>query len=143
LKLHLQDFSKIKSHKDVTKQKDIRLFLLFLPDHRRIRIRISTSYFWILIRIQEAQKHTAPDPKHLILQVGLPLFCSKKGKRLEMRPHACGLLCGLCKCCGTSRNIDALAFYEDLEERVRMEIEQEQVNLQDKTIGELTLNSLV
>ncbi len=35
-------------------------FLLFLLDYRRIwlRIRIRTSYYWIRIRIQEAQKYT-------------------------------------------------------------------------------------
>jgi hypothetical protein len=54
-----------------------------------------------------------------------------------MRPHACGLLCNLCHCCASSGNMDALAFYEDLEEKLRIEIEQEQVNLQDKTIGKL------
>jgi hypothetical protein len=57
-----------------------------------------------------------------------------------MRPHACGLLCGLCQCCGRSRNIDALTFYEELEEKMILEIEQEQVNLQDKAIGELSMN---
>ena len=55
---------------------------------------------------------------------------------MEMRPHACGLLCGLCRCCGSSNDIDALTFYKELEDKMRMEIEQEQVNLQDKTIGE-------
>jgi hypothetical protein len=36
------------------------LFLLFLHDDRRIRIRIHTSDEWI--RIREAQKHVDPDP---------------------------------------------------------------------------------
>ncbi len=40
LKVHLHDFSKIKSHKEVTKQKESRFFLLFLLDDRRIRSRI-------------------------------------------------------------------------------------------------------
>jgi hypothetical protein len=39
LKLHLHNFSKIKSQKEVTKQ-DSRFFLLFLHDDRRIRIWI-------------------------------------------------------------------------------------------------------
>ncbi len=55
-------FLKIKSHKEVTKQEELRFFLLFLLDYRRIRIRIRTSCLWIHIRIQEAQKHTDPDP---------------------------------------------------------------------------------
>ncbi len=42
LKLHLLDFSKTKSHKDATKQKESRFSNLFLLDKRRIRIR--TSY---------------------------------------------------------------------------------------------------
>ncbi len=50
-------FSKIKSQKEVTKQWESRLFLLFLLGDRRIqirsRIRIHTSDWWI--RIQEAQ----------------------------------------------------------------------------------------
>jgi hypothetical protein len=40
-------------------------FLLFLPDDRRIRIRIHISNYWIRMRIREAQKHmdaTDPDP---------------------------------------------------------------------------------
>ncbi len=38
--IHLHNFSKIKSHKEVTKQLKSRFFLLFLLDDRRIRIRI-------------------------------------------------------------------------------------------------------
>ncbi len=38
LKLHLHNFSKIKSH-EVTKQQELWFFLLFLLDYRRIRIR--------------------------------------------------------------------------------------------------------
>jgi hypothetical protein len=36
-------FAKIKSPKEVTKQKESRFFLLFLLDDGRIRIRIHTS----------------------------------------------------------------------------------------------------
>ncbi len=43
----------LKSHKEVTKQKKSRFFLLFLLDDGRIRIRM---------QIREAQKHT--DPQH-------------------------------------------------------------------------------
>jgi hypothetical protein len=51
--VHLYHFSKIKSHKEVSKQ-ELRFFLLFLFDYRRIRRRI-----------QEAQKHTdPPDLQH-------------------------------------------------------------------------------
>jgi hypothetical protein len=39
LKVHLHHFSKIKRHKEVTKQQESRFFLLFLLDDRRIRIR--------------------------------------------------------------------------------------------------------
>ncbi len=45
LKVHLHHFPKIKSEKDVTKQKESRFFLLFLLDDRRM---------------QEAQKHSDP-----------------------------------------------------------------------------------
>jgi hypothetical protein len=44
-------FSKIKSYKEVTKQKESSFFLLFLLDDRRSRI-------------QEAKKYTDPDPQH-------------------------------------------------------------------------------
>ncbi len=73
LKLHLHHFSKIKIHKEVTKQQDLRVFLLFFLDNRwirsrrRIQIRIRIWYYWIRIRFQEAQKHTDPtdpDPQH-------------------------------------------------------------------------------
>jgi hypothetical protein len=43
LKVHLHKFSKIKSQKEVTKQKESRVFLLFLPADKRIRIRIHPS----------------------------------------------------------------------------------------------------
>jgi hypothetical protein len=60
-------FSKIKSQKEVTKQKESRFFLLFLLGDRRIRIRI-----------QEAHKHvdpvdpdpdSDPDPQHCFLEI--------------------------------------------------------------------------
>ncbi len=60
LKVHLHHFSKIKSQKEVTKQYEARFFLLFLFDDKRIRIHTSDKW----IRIQEAQKHTHPDPQH-------------------------------------------------------------------------------
>ncbi len=63
-KLHLHRFSKVIK-KSQNRRKYSRFFLLFLLDYRRIRIR--TSYYWIRIRIQEAQKHTGPadpDPQH-------------------------------------------------------------------------------
>jgi hypothetical protein len=41
LKVHLHNFSKIKSPKGVTKQKELRVSLLFLLDDRRIRIHTS------------------------------------------------------------------------------------------------------
>ncbi len=41
LKVHLHYFSKIKCHKEVTKQQESMFFLLFLLDDSRIRIRIS------------------------------------------------------------------------------------------------------
>ncbi len=37
-KLHLYYFLKIKSHKEVTKPKELRFFLLFFLDYRRIRV---------------------------------------------------------------------------------------------------------
>jgi hypothetical protein len=40
-KVHLHHFSKIKSPKEVTKQKEKKFFLLFLLDDRRIRIHTS------------------------------------------------------------------------------------------------------
>jgi hypothetical protein len=66
LKVHLlYIFLKIKSQKEVTKQKESRFFILFLLDDRRIRIRTSDQR----IRIQEVQKHmdpTDPDPQDCV-----------------------------------------------------------------------------
>ncbi len=60
LQVHLHHFSKIKRQKEVIQQQESRFFLLFLLDDRRIRIRIHQSEVWTWI--QEAQKHTVPDP---------------------------------------------------------------------------------
>jgi hypothetical protein len=64
LKVHLHNFSMVKSQKEVTKQWESRFFLLFLLGDRRIRIRI-----------QESQKYTDPtdpdsdpDPQHWLLR---------------------------------------------------------------------------
>ncbi len=46
LKMHLHHSSKIKSHKEVTKQWKWRFFLVFLLNKGRIRIRIRTSDNW-------------------------------------------------------------------------------------------------
>ncbi len=43
MKVHLHHFSKIKSHKEVTKQEESMFFLLFLLDDRRFRIRSHIS----------------------------------------------------------------------------------------------------
>jgi hypothetical protein len=51
LKVHLHHFSKIKSHTEAKKTVSIDVFLTFLLDNRRIRIRN-----------REAQNH--PDPQH-------------------------------------------------------------------------------
>ncbi len=53
--VHLHRSSRIKSHKEVTKQKKTRFFSLYLLDDSSIRSRM-----WI----QDAQKHTNPDPQH-------------------------------------------------------------------------------
>ncbi len=56
LKLNLHNFSKIKSHKEVTKQWKSTFFLLFLHDDRIIRIlpesrsQIRTSYYRIRLK---------------------------------------------------------------------------------------------
>jgi hypothetical protein len=55
MKVHLHHFSKIKSQKEVTKQKKSRFFLLFLLGDRRIRI-LSRIRLWIWFRIQEARR---------------------------------------------------------------------------------------
>ncbi len=59
-KVHLHNFSQIKSQKEVTKLVEIKVFLTILLNDRRIRIRI-----------QEVQKHvdpvdpvSDPDPQH-------------------------------------------------------------------------------
>ncbi len=44
LRLHLQNFSKIKSHKEVPKQEEWSFSLLFLLDDRRSRIRIREAH---------------------------------------------------------------------------------------------------
>jgi hypothetical protein len=43
LKVHLHNFSKIKSQKESQNSRNQGFFLLFLHDDRRIRIRIHTS----------------------------------------------------------------------------------------------------
>ncbi len=63
MKVHLHNFPKIKSPKEVTKLQELRFFLLFLLADRRIRIH--TSEKWILIR--EAQNHV--DPEHWFLAI--------------------------------------------------------------------------
>jgi hypothetical protein len=67
LKVHLHHFAKIKMHKDVKNSRN-QGFLTILLDNRRTRISISDER--IMIRIQEAQKHTDPtdpDPQHWFL----------------------------------------------------------------------------
>ncbi len=60
LKVHLHHSSKIKSHKEVTKQKKSRCFFIILFVDGRIRIRIRTNKLRLRIRIQEAKSHTVP-----------------------------------------------------------------------------------
>ncbi len=66
LKLHLHHFSKIKSHKEVTKQKESRFFLLFLLDDRRIRIRSRTSYV-LMDRILRIRTRNTSSNKHKLM----------------------------------------------------------------------------
>jgi hypothetical protein len=52
---------------------------------------ISTSYYWIRIRIQEAKKHTdpaepAPDPQHRIIQFKRTLDEAMKVMRRKWKP---------------------------------------------------------
>ncbi len=65
-------FSKIKSHKEVSKQQETMFFLLFLLDDRRIRIKIHIFDLWIRMRIREVQKHMDPTDAYLD-----PQHCSK------------------------------------------------------------------
>jgi hypothetical protein len=68
LKPHLHHFEKVKSHKEVTKQKESRFFLLFLLDDRMISSRIRTSDKRTNgSGSRRPQKHTDPtdpDPQH-------------------------------------------------------------------------------
>jgi len=59
---------------------------------------------------------------------------SKTGERLQINPHACGLLCGLCTC-GRSSKIDALDFYMRKERDLKDRVEEEQSSLHTKSIG--------
>ena len=54
--------------------------------------------------------------------------------RLTMSPYSCGLLCGLC-CCGRMNSLDALNYYQEQEEQLRIKVEEEQTNLHKKSIG--------
>ena len=56
------------------------------------------------------------------------------GRKLQMAPRACGLLCGLCPCCSSS-NVDALDFYKMQEGQLKQSVEFEKVQLQNKAIG--------
>jgi len=67
------------------------------------------------------------------------IFCenySRKngGKKLQMNPRSCGLLCGLCPWC-VSSNVDAIEFYREQERRLKQSVEFEKVQLQSKAIG--------
>ncbi len=83
LKVHLHHSSKIKSHKEVTKQ--------LLVDGRiriqsQIWIRIRTNKLRIRMRIPGAQKHTDPtdpDPEHCLKscscsQLNVPSHCPRR-----------------------------------------------------------------
>ncbi len=48
LMVHVHNFSKLKCHKALTKQKESRFFLLFLLDDWRIRIR-PYPYLWLAV----------------------------------------------------------------------------------------------
>ncbi len=84
LKVPLHHSSKIKSHKDVTKQQKSRFFFIFLLVDERIRIRIRTNN----LRIQEDQKDqkhtdpTDPNPEHW-----LRLFFWNRCKMLSGPPR--------------------------------------------------------
>jgi len=56
------------------------------------------------------------------------------GKKLQMSPRACGLLCLLCPFC-TSGNVDAHEFYLEQERQLKQSVEFEKVRLQSKAIG--------
>jgi hypothetical protein len=62
LTVHLHNFSKIKSHQEVTKQLESRFFLPLMIEGS------GSVPFDYRIRIQEAQKRTDPtDPQHCLL----------------------------------------------------------------------------
>jgi hypothetical protein len=74
LKVYLHHFSKINSHKEVTKQTESMYFLLFLPDNRRIR---------------KAKKHmdpTHPDPQHWLQGILVAILLTAAAAQ-EARPR--------------------------------------------------------
>ncbi len=105
LKVHLHYFSKIKSHKEVTKHKVSRFFLLFLLDDRRIHIRSQsrirtsditdpdqTSQNWFFTNKECkfcGHRSTQPPPSHsqkkLKISTNLYNFKSESCKKTAVR----------------------------------------------------------
>jgi hypothetical protein len=56
--------------------------LQILLDHRKLLIR--TSYYWIRIWIQEAQKHTDPDAQHCCGQMSTFCVCDAAAYSLDL-----------------------------------------------------------
>lgn len=61
-------------------------------------------------------------------------YLSKKGERLMMNDHSCGIVYGCCTC-GAANKLDALEYYQQRETSLRMQVEKEQTNLHKKSIG--------
>jgi hypothetical protein len=80
LKIHLHYSSKIKSHKKSFLKEELRFFLLYLLDLRRVQIRIHTSDCWIWIRMEEAQKLRIQ-----IQNTAYPYVCTFSCKNTFMR----------------------------------------------------------
>lgn len=56
------------------------------------------------------------------------------GKHLRIKPHCCGLVCGLFSCC-LSSSVEAEEFYKDEKEAIKHSVEAEKSTLQTKTLG--------
>ncbi len=84
LRLHLHNFSKIKSHKEVPKQEEWRFSLLFLLDDRRSRIRIREAHS---IRIRIRCEVLTAEVLWIRVHLEKPVFSSPPSRLCRHKNH--------------------------------------------------------
>ncbi|XP_076068118.1 transmembrane protein 63 isoform X3 [Oratosquilla oratoria] len=61
-------------------------------------------------------------------------YLKETGRRLDMRPYRCGVICGCCDIFGCPK-VDAIQFYSDEERRLTHEVENEKVRALQRPTG--------